>query len=105
MIVLNLKDPLQGSLVRDTLVILKDGNLEIINGNNKFCFRISNNLYNEGNYWIDSANRVIMVEFRNSEGILNPITIYLGSQFEVLFPNAQENWASYFFYLHYFSLG
>lgn len=93
----------QSILNGNTCVYLENSFLKIVNNTLTKSFRISGNSVEYGLYWIDSANHTILVELYSNAGLVSTRTIYLGSDFEELFPNAISNWSSYFFKLHYTS--
>jgi hypothetical protein len=101
MFYLSLRDSNQVPLVNGTLVYVSEGIIVIVNSNFEKRIRLPNNNFTSGNIWIDSAGKTILVElFLNGDFIcLNSIS--LGSDFEMLFPNALTNWGAYFFKLHY----
>lgn len=103
MITLSLCDLRQTLMNSGTQVVVDNSSIKIINELDTKKFQVSYMSVTQGNYWIDAHNRSIFVEMHSPYGLVSSLNIYLGASFEVFFPNAQSNWGSYFFKLHYSS--
>lgn len=103
MITLSLSDLRQSLMASGALVIVENSLIKIINESQTKTFQVSDKSVSYGSYWIDAYNRSIFIEMYSNSGLVASLNIFLGTSFEVLFPNATSNWGSYFFNLHYSS--
>ena len=100
-VLLCLKDSGQEVFAKNVLVFIHSGYLNLENENYQRCFRISGREYDSGNYWIDAGSKSLTIELFKG-GISDSVfSVYLGTDFEILFPKATPNWNSYYFSLHY----
>jgi hypothetical protein len=101
MITLSLSDWKQSSIAIGTSITLEGRELKLSNEKTVKNFLVAANESVYGTYWIDAISHSIFVELFSDKGLITSFIIYLGSEFEEMFPNAYSNWGSYFFHLHY----
>jgi hypothetical protein len=94
------KDLMQAQLTEGTVVEIAGQFLVFQNGSFTKSFRI-NDIFEGGNFWIDAVGKIVLVELTMEGQMACLLSINLKDEFDCLFPNAQENWGSYFFKLHY----
>lgn len=101
--ILTLKDPKQKNMVLGTDVLITESSGLLIQGNEykKRFFRLPKNNFTSGMFWVDPIGSSLLVELMEDTQVTGVYNIFLGEDFDNLFPNAAKNWGAYFFKLHY----
>ena len=98
------KDLMQAPLAEGTMVeivAVEDQQFLVIKSEYLVrSFRINDN-FDDGNFWLDAFAKNALVELYFKGEFAYMLSINLKDEFDVLFPNAQDRWGSYFFKLHY----